>query len=68
MIFDTTLLERNKRYQYKKQILLYSHASINARGGKNFIFRTARGAWKRLSRNQLDHVYAVEQRREGFFE
>ena len=68
MIFDTTLLERNKQYQYKKQVLIYSHSSLNTRGGKSFTFRTAKGAWKHLSRNQLDYVYAVEQLREGFTE
>ena len=65
MIYDTTLLERNKQYRFKKQILLYSHASINARGGKNFTFRTARGTWKHLSREQLRLVDAVEPLREG---
>ncbi len=68
MIFDTTLLERNKRYQYKKQILFYSHASINARGGKNLTFRTPRGAWKCLSRNQVREVYPIDLLREGMTE
>lgn len=68
MIWDSTLLERNKQYRYKKQLLTYSHPSWSSRNTKSFVFRTARGAWKRLSRNQLDYVHAVEQRREGFFE
>ena len=68
MIFDTTLLERNKQYQYRKQVLIYSHSSLNARGGKNFTFRTAKGAWKHLSRNQLREVDAVSPLREGFLE
>ena len=68
MIYDTTLLEQNKRYQYKKQILFYSHASINARGSKNFTFRTAKGTWKRLSRNQVREVYPIQQLREGMTE
>lgn len=68
MIWDSTLLQRNQQYRYKKQVLIFSHSSWNARGGKSFTFRTAKGAWKHLSRNQLDHLEAIEQLREGFIE
>ena len=51
-----------------KQLLIYSHSSLNARGGKNFTFRTAKGSWKHLSRNQLKECSAVEVLREGFLE
>ncbi|MDF5726626.1 MAG: hypothetical protein PUP92_00965 [Rhizonema sp. PD38] len=68
MIYDTTLLQRNQQYRYKKQLLIYSHSTWNSRGSKSFTFRTAKGAWKHLSRNQLDHVEAIEQLREGFIE
>ena len=68
MIYDSTLLQRNKQYQYRKQILIYSHSSLNARGGKNFTFRSQKGAWKHLSRNQLREVSPVEPLREGFWE
>ena len=66
MIWNSTKLQRNQQYRYKRQILIFSHASWNARGGKSFTFRTRSGAWKHLSRNQLDYVEAIEQRSEGF--
>ena len=65
MIYDTTFLERNKQYRYKKQILIYSHSSINARGSKSCTFRTVKGACQHLSREQLRLVDAVEPLREG---
>ena len=68
MIWDSTLLERNKQYRYKKQLITYSHPSWSSRNTKSFVFRTARGGWKHLSRNQLDHVETIEQLREGFTE
>ncbi|MDF5731727.1 MAG: hypothetical protein PUP92_27905 [Rhizonema sp. PD38] len=60
------LLERNKQYRYHKQLLIFSHTTINTRGSKIFTFRTARGAWKNLSRNQMQFVDAVKPIREGF--
>ena len=68
MIFDTTLLERGKLYQYGYQTLTYSHSSTLARGAKAFVFRSAKGAWKHLSRNQLKDCSAIEPLREGFLE
>jgi hypothetical protein len=68
MIYDSALLERNKRYKFHKMTLIFSHASWNARNTKTFVFRTLRGDWKRLSRNQLRLVDAVEGLREGFYE
>lgn len=68
MIWDSTKLQRNQQYRYKRQILIYSHLSWNARGSKSFTFRTARGAWKHLSRNQLREIDAIVALREGFVE
>ena len=68
MIHDTTLLQPNHQYLYKRQTLIVSHSSTLARGAKAFVFRSALGSWKHLSRNQLREVSTVEPLREGFVE
>lgn len=60
MIGDTTELRKGHQYKFRNQILTYSHKSQLSRGAGAFSFRTVKGNWKVLSRNQLNEVSPID--------
>ena len=50
-MFDTTLISRRGWYIYRGEQLKFSHSDQNKHGNTVFVFKNARGTWKRLSQS-----------------